>query len=102
MIVEAHRHQLISLCGSIICRKNKPNKLKKPLQAFYFFKLNLRITVKSAHTIVKGYKIADKHLHCFSILPSGGEGSLFGCASTETTMKTDASYRAPAFLLKHY
>jgi hypothetical protein len=62
MIVEVHRHQLISLCGSIICRKNKPNKLKKPIRALYFFKLNLPIAVKSARTIVKGYKIADKTL----------------------------------------
>jgi hypothetical protein len=69
MIVEVHRHQLISLCGSIICRKNKPNKLKKSLHAFYFFKLNLRITVKSAHTIVKGYKIADKILLASAIPP---------------------------------
>ncbi|NII81210.1 hypothetical protein FHT21_000255 [Pedobacter sp. SG908] len=48
------------LYGSIIYCKNKPNKLKKPFCAFYFFKLNLRVTVKSAYAIVKGYKIANK------------------------------------------
>jgi hypothetical protein len=50
------------LRGSIICRKNKPNKLKKPLRTFYFFKLNLRIALKLVYTLVKDCKIADKYL----------------------------------------
>jgi len=36
MIVEVHRDFIHRLCGSIICRKNKPNKLKNLFRAFNF------------------------------------------------------------------
>jgi hypothetical protein len=36
MIVEVHRHNY-SPMWFYNCRKNKPNKLKKPFRALYFF-----------------------------------------------------------------
>lgn len=44
MIVEMHRDSLDLLFGSIICCKNKPNKLKKPpSRLFIFLKFNLQM-----------------------------------------------------------
>jgi len=39
MIVEVHKHDQIAPMWFYNCRKNKPNKLKKPLRAFYFFNI---------------------------------------------------------------